>query len=379
MNRKKCPFCLALLFFVLLIVPSVSANAQTDWSAALKVEQVFGSLEEETISIRVSVEQITSESGILCASFEIHYDNSCLELISWENSHPTSWDFSETKTYGAEDWTMKKEGENGTYFMYTLLNSAMSDGVKKDGELSTELQFRVLKNGISSTEICIKEITFTDEELTDSCILSDQKFVLSLESNNIESVSAESAIIGETYETQISMLITVEDIADTAGVSCLQFTLSYDPSVLQFIRYECLLPEDWDLNTEYTEDLTNLRTEEGILVFCVMNNEQGHGVKQNGVLGFRVEFTIQGASFDPSMITLKDALLINDRLEDIAGGNYRLSVRYDLDRTSLSGDIFSSNDSEGKPVKILIVVIAAVVILGSAVCTFIVIRKKKLV
>lgn len=172
------------------------------------------------------------------------------------------------------------------------------------------------------------------------------------------------------------MWITVEDITDPSGVSSLSFTLKYNADFLKYVSHECLLPEDWDLRSEYTEDLTE--TAKGSITFRIVNREEGHGVKENGKLGVLVEFTFAGTDFDPSLLTIENMHLFNGEINEMSVDSYRLATRYEFDGEVISDDIFSSVENEGGALKIWIAVIAAVAVLAGSVVTFLVIRKKKL-
>lgn len=435
-GKRLLTVCVLVLLLCSCIGSFLPVHAETDWTAAIRIEGIEENTAEGTITVRVSVEKITSELGISLADYNIHYDNSVLELISWENSKPKGWDFSGSDP-DAEDWSaIRKTGGTNpeTYLSYELFNIAMSDGVKTDGELCTDLRFKVLSDTATSAVITVTDIRLSDMTLTNHCRLPDQRCEIGLQGNadspveetSAESVSspeessavpaesqaevseesepsaseensdvsatqseeqsvsdtapsaAEESSTGETRSKQVRMWVTVEDITDPAGVSSLSFRVEYNPSYLRYVGYECLLPEDWNLQTEYTEDLSQLYPEDGALAFWIVNHDVGHGVKQNGVLGFQVEFTFNGDNFDPSLFSIVDVQLINDEVSEMTVEDYRLAIRYECDGEPIGGDDLSSNADEGKTLKILIAVISVVVILGAAVGTFLILRKKKL-
>lgn len=417
MNRKI--ICTYIILFCILssLTLQISASAEGSWSASLHIEQLSGVEADGTVNIRISVSDITVESGIICAIYHVYYDTSVLELISWENGKPDGWDFSGSSAFGAEDWTTLLTSDNGeSYLMYTLMNTTMENGVTDDGVLYTDLKFKVLKEDASS-KIRITDISFLKNDLNDlenDCELPDQEYYLQLgkdapvvssdtesgtasgtPSNRDEDTDAESAsqsLVSSTTSEEgdfsktesdysgkhITMILTVEDIKDEAGVSSLQFTLNYNPLLLQFVEYECITPESWDLSSAFTEDNSEMQPHKGELMFCLMNHEAGKGVKTNGTLGFRIVFETKNIEFDPSLITMSNISLINDVIEDMESDSYRLYVRYEDENGILGDDTVHSTEDDGKWISILIVVIATTAILGVACCVFVIIRKKKL-
>lgn len=410
-----------VLFCVLTIsVSHVPLSAKTDWSVSLDIEQTSERNEDGILSVRISISDITNENGIICAIYHLYFDTSCLELVSWENSYPEEWDFSGTSAFGAEDWTSLLMSVDGRqYLMYSLMDTSVEHGVTDDHVLYTDLKFKVKDENIDTSVIEVTNISFLGKDLMNGIELSPIDFELNLKasegststevtesasessSNSIDESGEESSSVsnpaGESTATvsedssvesnfdesdgegkHITMVVTVEDIKDEAGVSSLQFKLNYNPLIMQFIKYECILPDNWNLNTAYTEDNSVVNAKNGELFFCIMNHEAGCGVKENGVLGFRLEFEVKNMEFDPSLITMSEISLINDLIQDMDSESYRLNIQYVDEDGSLSEDTFSPAENDGKTVKILVVVITCAVILGVAFCAFIIIRKKKL-
>ncbi len=473
----------ALLLCVLMSA-SYFTLAETEWSADLTLKQTATIADDNTFSVRVSVSDITSKSGIVCAIYHVCYDPSAVELVSWKNAYPAGWDFSGESSFGAEDWTSILEDDNGnSYLMYTIMNTSLEKGVVSDNVLYTDLHFKVRPNATKTTEIRVTNISFMDKDLEDDCLLSDRKLKISLikdepseaessedssqttsseieessepeessvsqepshptessepeessrptestesaassapaESSEIEESSideseteseeesnetsaeestmvstpesADNSVDASKTESQTSeqsettesigkrvvMTVLLKDIKDEYGISALQFKLNYKPSMLKFVDYEIVLPENWDLNTEYTEDLCSVGTN-GELMFCVMNYQVGCGVKADGVLGFRIEFEVSNVEFDPSLITMSDILLINDNLEEVTEESYQLSITYEDENGTISDESFISQQDEGKALKIVITVVACVVLLAIAISAVVIIRKKK--
>lgn len=478
-----------LLACVLLSV-SYFAVAEVSWSAKINLDVTSPISHDNMFSVRVSVSDITSKDGIVCAIYHVRFDPTALELVSWTNSHPSEWDFSGKTSFGAEDWTDLLQDDNGnSYLMYTVMNTSLENGVKNDGVLCTDLVFKVRSSASKTTEITVTDISFMDKTLEDDCLLSDCKLEVSLvseesstvessedsssavsseepskqpeesskpaessereesseaessapqessekeESSAIESSETESSAdeseesadeseessadrteepsdeetnTDETSEESVSessadtagskaeshdeepskadnggervvMTVLVDNIKDEYGISALQFKLKYKPTLLSFVDYEIILPEDWDLNTEYTEDLCVVETN-GDLMFCVMNYQVGCGVKEDGVLGFRIVFETKNVAFDPSLITMDDIMLINDDLKEVSSEGYHLSITYEGENGSSADDSFVSEQDEGKTLKIVIVVVSCVVLVAIALSAFVIIRKKK--
>jgi len=429
------------LVFCLLMLSSYMTFADTDWSARLLLKQTSEVDSDSLFTVRASVTDITSKDGIICAIYHVTYDPAVLELVSWENAYPTTWDFSGNTSFGAEDWTSVLEDDNGnSYLMYTVMNTSLEQGVKESNVLYTDLVFKKISSKATSSEITVSNISFMDKDLENNIEIDDVSLsvdlrveeassvvesseessqvtsseqeessepdessvvdVSSKEENSVskeetsdeeseessEAVSAEeSAVVSqasdateesETERKRVTMTVLLKDIKDEYGVSALEFKLKYKPSLLKFVDYEIILPDNWDLNTEFTEDLCSVGTN-GDLMFCVMNYQVGCGVKDDNVLGFRIEFEVDHVSFDPSLITMEEILLINDNLEDVAEENYRLSISFADENGSISDDTFSSAQNEGKTIKIVIVVISCAVVLALAVVSVMLVRKKK--
>lgn len=420
--KRILTICVLALLLCSCIGAILPVNAEAGWTAEMKIERIDENTAEATITVRVSVEQITCQSGIFGALYNIRYDNSVLELISWENSKPTGWGFSGADP-DAVDFTRLRQTEDAkkeTYLDYQMVNTATTGGVKKNGELYTDLHFKVLSDSAESAEVTLTGIRLIDVA-TDQCALPDQKCMIGLHGNAdspvepVESSEPDESSLDDPQNTEdpassepaesgddstdaslpssegtppssdesaeitskkVRMWITVEDITDPAGVSGLVFTLKYNTSFLQYVSHECLLPKDWDLQSEFTEDLT--QPTNGKINFMIMNYDAGHGVKENGVLGVLVEFTFAGTDFDPSLLTIENMQLINDEVSEMSVDSYRLATRYEFNGEAISDNSFSSDGNEGSTLKICIAIIAVVAVLAAAVATFLIIRKKKL-
>ncbi|MBQ3004178.1 MAG: hypothetical protein IJD82_10620, partial [Clostridia bacterium] len=187
-----------LLACVLLSV-SYFAVAEASWSAKLDLDVTSPISHDNTFSVRVSVSDITSKDGIVCAIYHVRFDPTALELVSWTNSHPSEWDFSGKTSFGAEDWTDLLQDDNGnSYLMYTVMNTSLENGVKNDGVLYTDLVFKVRSSASKTTEITVTDISFMDKTLEDDCLLSDCKLEVSLvseESSTVESSEDSSSAV----------------------------------------------------------------------------------------------------------------------------------------------------------------------------------------
>ncbi len=443
------------LLLCILLSASYYAVAEAEWNANITVKQTSLVSADGTFGVRVSVTDITTKNGIVCAIYHLHFDPTVVQLISWENSNPEKWDFSGNTSFGAEDWTDLLEDDNGNpYLMYTVMNTSLEYGVTADNVLYTDLVFKVLSDSAKTTEIVVTDISFMDKNLADDCVLSDRKLEVSLvsdesseeessedssqaasseeasseyeessavseesfvsqessqensadeseeESSQEESVpdettvedSAESSVapdgsgvISEETDSseqteddgeRIVMTVLLKDIKDEFGISALQFKLNYKPTLLEFVDYEIILPDNWDLGTEYTEDVCSVG-KNGDLLFGVMNFEVGCGVKADDILGFKIVFKTKNVSFDPSLITMDKIEVINDDLKEVAPENYRLAISYEGKNGTIADDSFESEQDNGKGLKIVIVVVVCIVLLGIAVSAFLMVRKKK--
>lgn len=415
---KTARFLLVFMLLFSILITSVSymtVFAATEWSASLAIEQVSDIADDGTFTVRISVSDISADKGIICSIYHVNFDNAVLELLSWDNSYPDNWDFSGNSLFGAEDWTALQTNDDGeAYLMYTLMNTTLEDGVTDDGVLYTDIVFRALSDSVDATVINVTDISFLSHDLEDGFELSSQAFEVSLktmqeessdqisldEQSSSESVSlsGDESVISEesnrvdegdsvSFESdhtfvedssdqkRVVMTVLVEDILDEYGISALQFKLSYKPSFLQFVSYECILPDNWSLASQYTEDISQVDTN-GDLMFCVMNYSVGQGVKTDSVLGFRIEFIVKNVEFDPSLITMSEIMLVNENLDDVDEKAYKLNISYKTE-DGIINDSSSSIQDEGKTIKIVITVIVCAVILAIAATAFATVRKKR--
>ncbi len=378
--------CLLVTVCVLSLCLSCVAFADTDWNAKFKVEQTSAEDGDGIIKVRVSISDISSKSGIICAIYNLHYDNDCLELVSWENGLPSSWDFSGDSTLCAEDWSGILEDDGEKYFLYTLMNVEADDGVKDDNVLYTEFRFKVLDDSAASTEIKFTEISYVDaDDLVNGTSLDLEDKTAKLELNTSggdvsgDTSSAESSSEESVPETtlpeesvvsnpeieavdpnKVVVDITLKDITDPAGVSSLLFHVKYDGALLKFVEYSWIKPDNWIDNTNITEDMMASQPQNnGDLLFWVLNVDPDCGVKEDGALGFRVTFELLGEEFKPEMLTIDQVEICNSELQEMKEGSYSFSI------VTVSGGGASATE-DGATVKIIIAIVAAVLVLGGA-------------
>lgn len=391
--------CLLTTACLLAIGFSCLVSAETGWTAVFKVEQTAAESAEGNVSVRVSVSGITSETGIICAIYKLHYDPKCLELTSWKNGTPSNWDFSESSTLCAEDWSQVINEDGETYFYYTLLNVAAQDGVKNDGVLYTDLQFKVLDSSADSTDIKITDISFVDvEDLANGTSLDLADKTLSLEltgtgsgdvSDDTSSESSSESSEGDTGNTAsepstevsvdggsnvVTVDITLNGIKDPAGVASLLFRVKYDENKLNYVSYECIKPSNWREDTIDFENLTPADQINGNLSFWMLNADENCGVTDDGALGFRITFEVKGGTFDPSWLTIDEAEVINAQLQEMDSESYSFSIVKVGDDSSATTDPVSDGNST---LIIVIVVVAAVLVIGGGVAVWYFVRKKK--
>ena len=376
--------CLLVTVCVLALGLSCVAVAETNWTAKFKAEQT--SAAAGMVTVKVSVSGITSETGIICAIYNLHYDNDCLELVSWKNGLPSGWDFSGESTLGAEDWSCVKEDDGKNYFLYTLMNVEADSGVTEDGVLYTELQFKVLDNSATEAELKFTEISFVDAgDLEKGTSLDLDEKVITLELNTAggegsedessENVSSEESVPATSVpeesvvsEPEVSPAdpgkvvvdITLKDITDPAGVSSLLFHVKYDNTLLKYVEYSWIKPENWVDDISYTENMTPAQQTDGDLLFWVLNIDPECGVKEDGALGFRVTFELLGEEFKPEMLTIEQVEICNSELQEMQEGTYAFSIT-----TVSNGDATITEDDDAT-IKIVIAVVAAVIVLGAA-------------
>jgi hypothetical protein len=360
------------------------AVAETNWTAKFKAEQT--SAADGMITVKASISGITSETGVICAIYNLHYDNDCLELVSWKNGLPSGWDFSGESTLGAEDWSVVMEDDGKNYFLYTLMNVEADGGVKDDGVLYTELQFKVLDENATEAELKFTGISLIDaNDLENGTSLDIDEKILTVELNSADNevsgdASSENASSEESVpeasvpeESVVSkpdevpadpgkvvVDITLKNITDPAGVSSLLFHVKYDKTLLKYVEYSWIKPENWVDDINYTENMTPSAQTEGDLLFWVLNIDPACGVKEDGALGFRVTFELLGEEFKPEMLTIEQVEIYNSELQEMQEGTYAFSI------ANVSNGDNTINEEDDATLKIVIAVVAAVIVLGAA-------------
>ncbi len=413
-------FCVLLAVLCAGVAAVVPANAETGWTAAMKIERTAEDTNAGTVTVRVSVEQITCQSGIFCAEYKIYYDPSILKLISWENSKPAGWNFDDET---AEDWTEVKEDPE-PYLSYIIMNTGTAGGVKRNGELYTDMTFQVLSDTAKSASVTVRNIQFADvsnESLLNPCKLPDQTCEIGLHGNAstsavpVESsepaVSESSATVSESTESskpsgglssqggtssgvqsvpgetsvylpvaseesahRITVSVSIADVRDDDGVSGFSLRLKYNRSFLQYVSHTCITPENW----ANSEDLST-EPERGQMTLSVINRDAGNGAKEDGALGFLVEFTYNGTDFDQSIFQIEQIHLTDDEANELDSDSCRVIVSYEMDGVPVTAkDLQLPNQSEGSTWKIVLAVAASIVVLGAAVTGFLIFRKKRL-
>ena len=152
-------YVFALMLCVLSSFCIFSVEAEAEWDAKLSVEQTSLDEEEMLVSVRVSIGDITTPSGIMLATYSVLFDSDCLEYVSHKNGAPQNWTFVEEHQLGAHDWSklISVEGVE-PYFYYTLFNDETNpEGVTEDGVLYTDLTFRITDPSVTRTDIVVSE------------------------------------------------------------------------------------------------------------------------------------------------------------------------------------------------------------------------------
>lgn len=416
MTKRILAVCILLAVLCCGVAAFLPANAETGWTAALNIERTAEDAEAGTVTVRVSVEQITCQSGIFLAVYDVYYDTSLLELISWENAKPTGWNFDDET---AEDWTHVEE-EPEPYLSYTIMNAGTTNGVKRNGELYTDLTFKVLSDTAESASVTVRNIQFADvsnESILNPCRLPDQTCEIGLHGNASTSVvpiepsepsasedtstASEPTVSDETSQNnstvqgdvsqdraptqgdasadkegnhRITMYITVEEIRNDTGVSGISLQLKYNESFLQYLSRTCITPDDWS----DVEDLST-QPDNGKMTLSVVCHDVGNGAKEDGSLGFLVEFAYSGTDFDQSIFQIEQIHLTDEFGKELESDSCRVTVSYEMDDVPMAAeDLQLPNPSEGSVWKILLAVAASVVVLGAAVAGFLIFRKKKM-
>jgi hypothetical protein len=279
---------------------------------------------------------------------------------------------------------MEDDGKN--YFLYTLMNVEADGGVKDDGVLYTELQFKVLDENATEAELKFTGISLIDaNDLENGTSLDIDEKILTVELNSAdnevsgdassENVSSEESVpeasvpeesvVSKPDEVpadpgKVVVDITLKNITDPAGVSSLLFHVKYDKTLLKYVEYSWIKPENWVDDINYTENMTPSAQTEGDLLFWVLNIDPACGVKEDGALGFRVTFELLGEEFKPEMLTIEQVEICNSELQEMQEGTYAFSI------TTVSNGDATIIEEDDATLKIVIAVVAAVIVLGVA-------------
>lgn len=197
--KRIISIALALL---LVLVSGLLVVFADDNYADLNVEPLKGSYKRgDTFTIHFSVCDITNPLGISLVEFHVFYDTSALKYVDSKAGEPKAWNYQDEKY--AENW-LNNDADKGE-FIFAAINPAINQGVKEDGELYLDLTFELLSD-IDQSQIDIKNIMFTDDNLVD-CKLKDKNIQLLFnQTEPSESGEAESAqeSAGEASEENIA-------------------------------------------------------------------------------------------------------------------------------------------------------------------------------
>lgn len=135
-----------VLISILLVISSITCSAKSA-DATLAVDYEYVS-EDNVIKVDASFVDIKAQEGIVTIEYEINYDASALELVSFATYFPKDWEPLLVKKM-FEDFTQRTE--NGKIrWVFVLI--AVGKGAKNDNELGIKLEFKPLNEAKTNVE-----------------------------------------------------------------------------------------------------------------------------------------------------------------------------------------------------------------------------------
>lgn len=360
MKRRICVLSLALVLLVLVFasVGSLFASADTT-GAAVKVEQISDVSSDGLVTVRVSFADIHMQGGILIAEYVLHYDVQKLELVSWKNAYPQTWDIDGGV---AEDWSSKVEPDNGDpYFKYTVLNVDFQGGVKDDGVLYSDLTFRVHD---ANATLSVEEIEVSGPlsgANLESFNPANVTFAIRASSASDPSQSSTPSQSSGTSEAKrVTMQVSFGDLKNSTNLASVQMKLQYDASAVKYVSCTKGDSDAWKLtaltnDNELTLVLTNVSDEEAKLPDVWVTFEMLHADDY----------------FSENMVKEAELVALNRNGDQLVEEDLTYSFDY-------SGNALLENrENEGRTMKIIIAVTVTVAVLVAAVVLCVTMRGKK--
>jgi len=158
--KSKKVFVFLMVSIVLLsatVLPASALSAEFSATAdysTLKVGDVF--------KVRVTVNNIQTEEGLILAQFKLYFDSTCLRLVEWNTNKPEAWGD------GFEEIAAPKPSEDNPDELYLYVAFMYSEketgkGITEDGILYTDITFEVLSEAADGTVLRIDDTDVMDD------------------------------------------------------------------------------------------------------------------------------------------------------------------------------------------------------------------------
>lgn len=157
-SRKIFVFLLvSIVLFSVCVLPASALDAE--FSAAAD----YTSLKTgDTFNVRVAVNNIQTDEGIILVQFKLHFDSTCLKLIEWKTNKPEKWGdgFEEIAAPKTDE---KNPDDIYLYVSYMYSEKEIGKGITEDGILYTDITFEVLSDEANGTVLRIDDTDIMDD------------------------------------------------------------------------------------------------------------------------------------------------------------------------------------------------------------------------
>lgn len=200
---------LLLIFSLIIAVIPFAVTAENDYDVTTKVsgELVEG---EDIYKLSVSLVDIKDETGVAFLEYGIKFDPAVLQLQKADVKVPDIWK-EHIDTEMAEDLSRQlNDGEFG----WVWVMSQVGYGIKEDGQLALNLEFKVLDS--AKTDINVSSLMVTNDNMEE---ISANSVTLTVDTNKVgsEEINSEASAIKPDYSTPTVSIEPIESETDTVS------------------------------------------------------------------------------------------------------------------------------------------------------------------
>lgn len=160
-----------ILFTQICFLPASASSAEFSLSAN------YSKLKPgDTFEVKVAVNNIEDDAGIVLVEYYLHYDHTCFELKEWKINRPEKWgnDYEDMATIWDKD-------KNDVYFKcaYLYKGTELNHGILDDGVLYTTIIFEVLSEEADGKEMRLDNTSvMTDNNEIIKCDATSHAIIL---------------------------------------------------------------------------------------------------------------------------------------------------------------------------------------------------------